>query len=126
MTAATRKSCSFKKTNTASAYGAWVEKSLYLFLAMVLAQVVFVAFAQKARHSMVAHLHTAPQMLSQESERGTWFLCTQMRALTGLQISNKPSLRDSADGEKMHFTSRALLSEGRKGSHDASRLTQEH
>jgi hypothetical protein len=51
------------------------KKSLYLFLAMVLAQVVFVAFAQKAGHSMVAHLHTAPQMLSQGSERGTWFLC---------------------------------------------------
>jgi hypothetical protein len=129
MAAATRKSCSFKRTNTANAYGVWVEKRLYLFLAMVPAQVAFVAFAEKARHSMVAHLGAgAKEALARKR---AWDLApfhpdarSYSRPVNIDQVvSTQPD--GGGRGGKMGCISRALPCEGRKRFHGVSRLARE-
>jgi hypothetical protein len=49
-----------------------MEKCPYLLLAMVLSHMVFVAFAEKARHSMVAHFPAAREIAL--AMKGVWQL----------------------------------------------------
>jgi hypothetical protein len=56
------------------------KKSPYLLLAMVLSYVVFVAFAQKARHSMVAHFPAAREIGL--AMKGMWQLIAFLSDIT--------------------------------------------